>query len=116
MFVAGIGKTAVVQQMAKLLGVLCERINMSANTTLDQLLGSYIPKVVDGQRVFAWHDGVLMRAIRNQKVILFDEINLAPPEVLAAIAPLLDRCGHSGCTLLLCNIMGSWRVSSGPCC
>ena len=87
----GIGKTAVVQQVAKLLGHSCERINLSANTTVEQLLGSYVPKVAGGQRVFAWQDGVLVRAIRQGKWLLLDEINLAPPEVLAAIAPLLDR-------------------------
>eukprot|EP00882_Tetradesmus_deserticola_P023628 GHRQ01025724.1.p1 GENE.GHRQ01025724.1~~GHRQ01025724.1.p1 ORF type:complete len:228 (+),score=124.71 GHRQ01025724.1:779-1462(+) len=87
----GIGKTAVVQQVAALLGFSCERINFSANTTLEQLLGSFIPQVVAGQRVFAWQDGVLVRAVLQGKWLLLDEINLAPPEVLAAVAPLFDR-------------------------
>jgi MoxR-like ATPase len=87
----GIGKTAVVHQVAALLGFSCERINFSANTTLEQLLGSFIPKVVGGQRLFAWQDGVLVRAVRQGKWLLLDEINLAPPEVLAAVAPLFDR-------------------------
>jgi hypothetical protein len=102
----GIGKTAVVQQVAALLGYSCERINFSANTTLEQLLGSYIPKVVAGQRVFAWQDGSLARAARQGRWLLLDEINLAPPEVLAAIAPLFDRysvspwLGVTGCIRL----------------
>ncbi|WIA29986.1 hypothetical protein OEZ86_000084 [Tetradesmus obliquus] len=87
----GIGKTAVVQQVACLLGFACERINFSANTTQEQLLGSFIPKVVGGQRVFAWQDGVVVRAVRQGKWLLLDEINLAPPEVLATVAPLFDR-------------------------
>jgi Cdc6-like AAA superfamily ATPase len=87
----GIGKTAVVQEVSRLLGYGCERINLSSNTSLDQLLGSFIPRMVDGQRVFAWQDGVMVRAIRERKWLLLDEINLAQPEVLAAIAPLLDR-------------------------
>jgi hypothetical protein len=87
----GIGKTAVVQEVSRLLGYGCERINLSSNTSLDQLLGSFIPRMIDGQRVFAWHDGVMVRAIREHKWLLLDEINLAQPEVLAAIAPLLDR-------------------------
>lgn len=36
----GVGKTVVVQQVASLLGFGCERINLSANTTLEQLLGA----------------------------------------------------------------------------
>lgn len=87
----GIGKTAVCEQMATLLGYGCERINVSANTTLDQLLGSYMPKMVAGSRMFVWQDGVLVAAIKAGKWLLLDEINLAPPEVLAAIAPLFDR-------------------------
>lgn len=87
----GVGKTAAVQEIARLLGYGCERINLSANTSLEQLIGSFIPKMVDGQREFAWQDGVMVRAIRAGKWLLLDEINLAPPEVLAAVAPLLDR-------------------------
>lgn len=87
----GVGKTAAVLEVARLLGYGCERINLSANTSLEQLLGSFIPRLVDGQRVFAWQDGVMVRAIRSRKWLLLDEINLAPPEVLAAVAPLLDR-------------------------
>ncbi len=81
----------MVEQVAELLGLRCERINFSANTSVDQLLGSYIPQVSGGQRVFAWHDGALVRAIKEGKILLLDEINLASPEVLASIAPLLDR-------------------------
>lgn len=91
----GIGKTAVVQQVAVLLGHKCARINLSANTTLEQLLGSYVPKQLRGRRVFAWQDGALSRAVREGCWLLLDEINLAPPEVLSAVAPILDRSAPS---------------------
>jgi hypothetical protein len=87
----GIGKTAVVEHVASLLGYPCERINLSGSVTVGQLLGSYVPQVVGGQRVFAWQDGVLMQALKRGAWVLLDEVNLAPPEVLSAIAPLLDR-------------------------
>jgi hypothetical protein len=87
----GIGKTAVVEAMACLLGYPCERVNLSGSVTLGQLLGSYVPQVVGGQRVFTWQEGVLVRALRRGAWVLLDEVNLAPPEVLAAVAPLLDR-------------------------
>jgi hypothetical protein len=51
---------------------------------------------VAGQRVFTWQEGVLVRALRRGAWVLLDEVNLAPPEVLAAIAPLLDRWGNAG--------------------
>jgi MoxR-like ATPase len=87
----GIGKTAVVEAVAKLMGIECERINLSGNTTLDQLIGSIVPSSVGGQRVFSWHDGKLVQALRSRQWILFDEINLAPPEVLEGLSFLLDR-------------------------
>jgi MoxR-like ATPase len=87
----GIGKTAIVLAVARLLGHRVERINLSANTTLDQLLGSIVPCMVGGQRTFTWQDGKLLTALKAGKWLLFDELNLAPPEVLEALLPLLRR-------------------------
>eukprot|EP01127_Copromyxa_protea_P008978 TRINITY_DN2080_c0_g1_i4.p1 TRINITY_DN2080_c0_g1~~TRINITY_DN2080_c0_g1_i4.p1 ORF type:complete len:7466 (-),score=1064.85 TRINITY_DN2080_c0_g1_i4:44-22441(-) len=87
----GIGKTAVVNQIAKLVGIECERLNFSNTTTLDQLLGCIIPRVVNGKRVFDWQDGSLVKAIKQSKWVLLDEVNFASPEVLDALAPLLAR-------------------------
>lgn len=47
----GIGKTAVVKQIAKILGYTVERINFSSSTTMDQLIGTIIPCCIDGHRV-----------------------------------------------------------------
>ncbi|CAF4499017.1 unnamed protein product, partial [Rotaria sp. Silwood2] len=87
----GIGKTQVVTQVCSLLGKECERINLSANTTLDQLIGCIIPRCVNGVRVFQWQEGRLVKAIRAQRWILFDELNLAAPEVLEGLTPLFYR-------------------------
>jgi hypothetical protein len=87
----GTGKTAVVQQVAQLLGYQCERINLSASTTLDHLLGCTVPRVVNGEKQFEWQDGRLVEALREGRWLLLDEVNLAPSEVLEGIAPLLER-------------------------
>jgi len=87
----GTGKTAVVNQAAALFGVKCERINFSANTTVDQLIGGIVPRCSAGQRVFEWQDGKLLKAIKEKKWLLLDELNLAPPEILDALAPLFTR-------------------------
>lgn len=50
-------------------------------------------RFVDGLRVFEWQDGTITRALKQGSWILFDEINLAPADVLQAITPLLQRCG-----------------------
>lgn len=85
----GVGKTAVVNQICELTGVECERINCSTNTTLDHFFGSFIPQSENGKRVFKFKEGKIISAIRNNKWILLDEINLAPPEVLDGLVPLL---------------------------
>lgn len=76
-------------QVARLLGYECERINFSASTTIEQLYGSFVPRMVANRREFSWQDGKLVQAVKQGKWLLFDEINLAPPEVLGRLAMLL---------------------------
>ncbi|CAM9111349.1 unnamed protein product, partial [Ectocarpus sp. 13 AM-2016] len=87
----GVGKTAVVLAVARVLGSQVERICLSANTTADQLFGTIIPTMVGQRRVFQWQDGKLLAALRSSKWVLLDEINLASAEVLESVAPLLAR-------------------------
>ena len=54
----GFGKTQVVTQVCALLGKECERIHMSANISLYQLIGYVIPRVVNGAQVFQWQEGL----------------------------------------------------------
>ncbi|CAF5108400.1 unnamed protein product, partial [Rotaria magnacalcarata] len=87
----GIGKTQVVIQVCSLLNKQCERINLSANTSLDQLIGCIIPRFVNGIRIFQWQEGRVLSAIKAKKWILLDELNLAAPEVLEGLTPLFYR-------------------------
>ncbi|CAF1101764.1 unnamed protein product, partial [Didymodactylos carnosus] len=87
----GIGKTQVITQVCSLLNKQCERINLSANTSLDQLIGCIIPRFVNGIQIFQWQEGRVLSVIKAQKWILFDELNLAAPEVLEGLTPLFYR-------------------------
>ncbi|CAF0986919.1 unnamed protein product [Didymodactylos carnosus] len=92
----GVGKTQVVTQVCQLLNKQCERINLSANTSLDQLIGCIIPRCNEnGRRIFEWQDGKILSALRLKKWILLDELNLAAPEVLEGLIPLLYRDTHT---------------------
>lgn len=44
---------------------------------------------------FQWVDGALVEAVKSGKWVLFDEINLAPVELLERIAPLLEPYPNS---------------------
>jgi MoxR-like ATPase len=71
------------------------RINFSANTSLDHLLGAVVPRCVDGKRTFEWQDGKVLQALRAGQWLLLDEINLASPEVLDGLARLFFMPGDS---------------------
>ncbi len=59
----GTGKTAVVSQVARIVtGKDVARINFSANTSLEHLLGALVPRCVEGRRTFEWQDGKVVQA------------------------------------------------------
>ena len=86
----GIGKTAVITQVARFLGTDLERINCSSDTSVEQLYGSVMPMYIDNRRVFEWRDGKLLKALKLQRWILLDEVNLLPAQVLESLVPLLN--------------------------
>jgi midasin len=93
----GIGKTVGIQDACALLNVPYERINFSSATSPEHLFGSIVPKVTKHGRVFEWQDGKLVAALKARSFIIFDEINLCPPEVLETLVPLLTRGSQRFC-------------------
>lgn len=81
------GKTSLVQYLAAITGNEFVRINNHEHTDLQEYLGSYISDPC-GRLVF--HEGVLVKAVRNGNWIVLDELNLAPSDVLEALNRLLD--------------------------
>ena len=66
------------------------RFNLSAETRIDNLISSYItdPKSIIGLKV---ENSKFLDAYINGKILLLDEINLAPPKVLQCIQQALDN-------------------------
>eukprot|EP01060_Flectonema_neradi_P010401 TRINITY_DN1748_c0_g2_i1.p1 TRINITY_DN1748_c0_g2~~TRINITY_DN1748_c0_g2_i1.p1 ORF type:complete len:4122 (+),score=700.79 TRINITY_DN1748_c0_g2_i1:55-12420(+) len=93
----GIGKSFIVQSAATLLACKFERIPFSAGTTLAHLFGAPMPVMKGGVRKFEPRLGILGEALRKGETedvecwILFDELNLAPPEVQQALSPMLTE-------------------------
>ncbi|KAJ9190362.1 hypothetical protein P3X46_001577 [Hevea brasiliensis] len=81
------GKTSLVQYLAARTGHEFVRINNHEHTDLQEYLGSYSS---DAHGKLIFHEGVLVKAVRNGYWIVLDELNLAPSDVLEALNRLLD--------------------------
>ena len=85
----GVGKTSLVENLAKISGRKLIRVNLSEQTDMMDLLGSEYPvsskdstdASIEGDDEedirFHWSDGVLLRAIKEGHWFLIDEMNLA---------------------------------------
>jgi len=96
----GVGKTSLIENLAKISGRLLTRVNLSEQTDMMDLLGSEYPTVYekDGDIEdehddiqFRWCDGVLLRAIKEGHWFLIDEMNLAQQSVLEGLNAILDH-------------------------
>ncbi|KAH6793247.1 hypothetical protein C2S52_003724 [Perilla frutescens var. hirtella] len=81
------GKTSLVWFLAASTGHEFVRINNHEHTDLQEYLGSYI---TDASGKLVFHEGVLVKAVREGQWIVLDELNLAPSDVLEALNRLLD--------------------------
>lgn len=66
-----------------------KRLNLNGATTPEELVGQFIPN--GHERTFKWVDGWLTKFMRHGGVLVVDEINMAQPEILAILNPVLDR-------------------------
>eukprot|EP00397_Hematodinium_sp_SG-2012_P000003 GEMP01000003.1.p1 GENE.GEMP01000003.1~~GEMP01000003.1.p1 ORF type:complete len:4909 (+),score=981.62 GEMP01000003.1:163-14889(+) len=83
---AAVGKTTMVEDLAKANGRTVERVNNTESTTITDYFGSWIP---EGSR-FVFQKGALRRAIENGSWFLADEFNLCPPPIMGLLGPLLE--------------------------
>ena len=86
----GCGKTSLIKELAKEKKAKFMRVNLTGETTVDELVGKYILK--EGATV--WEDGVLITALKKGYWFLLDEINAALPEILFVLHSLLDDDKH----------------------
>jgi len=78
----GVGKTSLIENLARLSGRKLTRVNLSEQTDMMDLLGSEYPTASSSEDQtddvqFKWCDGVLLRAIKEGHWFLIDEMNLA---------------------------------------
>ncbi|GIY25819.1 midasin [Caerostris darwini] len=87
----GVGKTSLIEVLAKISGHDLVRINLSEQTDISDLFGADLP--VEGGKAgeFAWRDGPLLQALKKNHWILLDELNLASQSVLEGLNACLDH-------------------------
>ena len=89
----GTGKTSLIEVVACLTRNQIYRVNLSEQTDLIDLLGSYIPDKIN-LGFFTWKDGLLLKALKEGAWIIFDELNLANQTILEGLNSILDHRGE----------------------
>ena len=87
---AGSGKTTLVRELAQRLGQLESIVVVHMDEQIDSkvLLGTYV--CTEGAGEFAWQPGVVSQAVAHGRWLLLEDVDRAPLEVMAALAPLLE--------------------------
>jgi len=83
----GCGKTSIIQNIAKFCGIPVLRINLSEQTEMSDLVGSYLP--VGSSIKFV--ESELISFVRKGFWIILDEINLCTQSVIEGLNCILDH-------------------------
>lgn len=83
----GTGKTSSITQVAKKHGKKSIRFSLTGETTTNEIVGRY--ELAENETV--WVDGPLLDAMQNGHWFVADEMNMALPEILSLLHPLLDH-------------------------
>ncbi|ATY64261.1 midasin, putative [Cordyceps militaris] len=83
---SGVGKTALVQEIATQLGMYSEMVTLHLNEQTDakMLIGLYSTDTKPG--TFQWRP-----AVREGRWVLVEDLDRAPTEVLSTLLPLIER-------------------------
>ncbi|KAK5990072.1 Midasin [Cladobotryum mycophilum] len=87
----GVGKTALVHEIAKQLGMYSSMVTLHLNEQTDakMLIGLYSTDSKPGS--FSWRPGVLTTAVKEGRWVLVEDLDRAPTEVLSTFLPLIER-------------------------
>uniref|UniRef100_A0A3B3CZB6 Midasin n=1 Tax=Oryzias melastigma TaxID=30732 RepID=A0A3B3CZB6_ORYME len=87
------GKTTICQMFAALAGQKLYSVNCHLHMETSDFLGGLRPTDAEDGRLFEWHDGPLVLALKGGGVFLMDEISLADDSVLERLNVLeTEKC------------------------
>ncbi|GFR07331.1 midasin [Trichonephila clavata] len=87
----GVGKTSLVESIAKASGHNVVRINLSEQTDISDLFGADLPVEGGKPGEFSWRNGPILQAVDHGDWILLDELNLASQSVLEGLNACFDH-------------------------
>ncbi|KAL1893163.1 AAA ATPase midasin [Sporothrix stenoceras] len=87
----GSGKTSVVREAARELGMEAGLVTLHLNEQTDAktLIGLYSAGTKPGS--FQWRPGILTVAVQEGRWVLIEDLDRAPNEVMSTILPLIER-------------------------
>lgn len=109
-------KTSSILFLAQLLRQPVARLNLNGQTDTGELVGRFVPREQGEGGSFVWHDGLVPRALREGLWVVLDEANLAEPQVLERLNPVLEReptlvlTEHHGEVLRTENVSPQFRL------
>jgi midasin len=88
---AGSGKTSLVNDFARELGIDSNMVSLHLNEQTDakMLIGMYATGSTPGS--FTWRPGVLTTAVKAGRWVFIEDLDRAPNEVISVILPLIER-------------------------
>lgn len=88
---SGAGKTALVMELARELGMASNFVTLHLNEQTDakMLIGLYTTGTKPGS--FEWRPGILTTAVREGRWVLIEDLDRAPTEVMSTLLPLIER-------------------------
>mmetsp|Transcript_2552 Transcript_2552/g.9614 ORF Transcript_2552/g.9614 Transcript_2552/m.9614 type:complete len:5361 (-) Transcript_2552:2473-18555(-) len=87
--VIGSGKTAMIEELARLTGnVDMIKVNLDESFDSKDLLGTYVCTDVPGE--FKWQPGALTKAVTEGKWLLIEDLDLAPFDVISSLTSLVE--------------------------
>ncbi|KAI0443860.1 hypothetical protein F4803DRAFT_549785 [Xylaria telfairii] len=87
----GSGKTSVVHELARALGMESSMVTLHLNEQTDakMLIGLYSTDSKPGS--FSWRPGVLTTAVREGRWVLIEDLDRAPNELMSTLLPLVEH-------------------------
>lgn len=102
----GTGKTSIITSIAKVVGKMVLRINLSDQTEFSDLTGTYLPT----RRGIEFVKGSMIRYLEEGHWVILDEVNLCSQSVIEGLNSILDFRGSLETTEFLFRLHAESRI------